>query len=59
MRYVAEWAIAGQLVGVQDPPHSRAQLRRRLDDLRKTVLRHDERVDDVVRFIKKPPLPTA
>ena len=56
-QYVAEWAIAGHLVGVQDPPRSRAELRGRLDALRSTVLRHDERVDDVVRFIKKPPLP--
>src|SRR5215218_5875123 len=55
--YVREWAQAGELVGVQSPPRSVAQLRGELETLRATgVLRHDERVDQAVRFIRNPPL---
>jgi uncharacterized protein (DUF2236 family) len=56
-RYVAEWAIAGELVGVVDPPRTAGELRERLDTLRRAgVLQRDERVDDIVRFIRRPPL---
>lgn len=56
-RYVADWATAGRLVGARHPPESRAQLRARLEELRVTgVLRRDERVDDAVRFLRKPPI---
>jgi uncharacterized protein (DUF2236 family) len=56
-RYVAEWAIAGRLVGAQDTPSTRAELRARLEDLRvRGVLRRDERVDDAVRFLRRPPI---
>lgn len=55
--YVAEWAVAGELMGVQDPPRSRAALKQRLQD-------HDDgrqlsggaRVQEVVGFLKDPPL---
>ena len=54
--YVAEWATAGRLMRVQDPPRTEAELRRRLDALLdRGVLRRDERVDDVVRFLRRPP----
>jgi len=59
-RYVAEWAIAGELVGVVDPPRTEAELRGRLAALREAgVLRRDERVDEIVRFLKHPPLDRA
>ena len=55
--YVREWAIAGQLVGATELPHTRAELRAQLDGFRTTgVLRRDERVDEAVRFIRTPPL---
>jgi uncharacterized protein (DUF2236 family) len=58
--YVAEWAAAGRLVGVQDPPRSASELRGRIEALRADgTLRRDERVDEVVRFIRKPPLRRA
>lgn len=59
-RYVAEWAVAGELVGVVDPPRSEAELRGRLRALREAgVLRRDERVDEIVRFLRHPPLERA
>ena len=54
--YVADWATAGRLMRVIDPPLTRAALRAELDGfLERGELRHDERVDEVVRFLKKPP----
>ena len=56
--YVAEWALAGELMGVADPPRSARQLEARLRDIRATgVLRADDRVREAVRFIRRPPLP--
>ena len=58
--YVAEWAAAGQMVGVVDPPRSAGELRGRIEELRTNgTLRRDERVDEVVRFIRNPPLRRA
>nr|BFF10136.1 oxygenase MpaB family protein [Microbacterium flavescens] len=58
--YVAEWATAGRLMRVDDPPRTEAELRRRLDALLDGgVLRRDERVDDVVRFLRRPPFPDS
>ncbi len=55
--YVREWAQAGELVGARDLPTSRAELRAQLENFRERgVLRRDERVDEAVRFIRKPPL---
>jgi uncharacterized protein (DUF2236 family) len=55
--YVREWAKAGELIGVQNPPRSTAELRRQLDAFRDAgVLKSDERVAEAVRFIRKPPL---
>lgn len=55
--YVREWAIAGELLGLTDGPRSAAELRARLDGFAAAgVLKHDERVDKAVRFIRNPPL---
>lgn len=55
--YVREWAIAGELVGVADPPRSAAELRDALEGFRmRGELRADERVAEVVRFLRRPPL---
>lgn len=53
--YVREWAIAGELMGVAEPPLSECELRGQLAAFL-PELRRDERVDDVVRFIRRPPL---
>jgi uncharacterized protein (DUF2236 family) len=59
-QYVREWAIAGELVGAPNPPHSAAELRARLEILRTDgTLRRDARVDEAVRFIRNPPLGTG
>ncbi len=56
--YVEEWATAGRLMRVAEPPRSEAELRAMLDGyLERGVLRRDERVDDVVRFLRRPPFP--
>ncbi|MFL2000271.1 oxygenase MpaB family protein [Microbacterium sp. A1-JK] len=58
--YVAEWAAAGRLMRVPDPPTSEAQLRAALEGFRsRGELRRDERVDEVVRFLRKPPFTGA
>jgi uncharacterized protein (DUF2236 family) len=53
--YVREWATAGELVGVQNPPRSDAELRSQLEAFA-PVLKSDERVAEAVRFIRNPPL---
>lgn len=59
-RYVAEWAKAGELIGVVDPPRSEAALRAQLDGFRDAgILKSDERVAEAVRFIRNPPLRPA
>jgi uncharacterized protein (DUF2236 family) len=55
--YVREWATAGELVGVDDPPRSEAELRGRLRAFADAgTLKSDERVAEAVRFIRNPPL---
>lgn len=54
--YVRDWATAGRLMGVADPPVTAAGLRARRDEyLERGELRGDERVADVVRFLRRPP----
>jgi uncharacterized protein (DUF2236 family) len=54
--YVRDWATAGRLMGVDSPPSTAAELRSRRDGyLERGELRGDERVADVVRFLKRPP----
>ena len=54
--YVREWAQAGRLMGVQDPPTT-------VDDLRAEMTaflgeaKPDERVAEAVRFLRRPGLP--
>lgn len=56
--YVRDWAVAGDLMGVPDPPRSVAQLDARLKGIFAAgTLRADDRVLDAVRFIRRPPLP--
>jgi uncharacterized protein (DUF2236 family) len=54
--YVREWAQAGRLMRVTAPPETEAELRARLDAFI-GALRRDERVDEVVRFLRRVPLP--
>ncbi|GAA1418986.1 hypothetical protein GCM10009640_05880 [Agrococcus citreus] len=55
--YVAEWAAAGRLMRVAEPPTTAAELRRRIDGyLERGELRGDERVREVVAFLRRPPL---
>ena len=54
--YVHDWATAGRLMGVDDPPVTADGLRARRDAyLEDGTLRGDERVADVVRFLRRPP----
>jgi uncharacterized protein (DUF2236 family) len=55
--YVREWAQAGELVGVVDPPRSATELTEALAAYRRDgILQYDERVAEAVRFIRNPPL---
>jgi uncharacterized protein (DUF2236 family) len=55
--YVREWATAGALIGLSDPPVTAAELRGRLAAVGEAgILKVDSRVLDVVRFIRTPPL---
>ncbi|MDQ0798518.1 uncharacterized protein (DUF2236 family) [Arthrobacter sp. SLBN-112] len=55
--YVREWAQAGRLMGVQDPPVSGAQMRSQLDAwYEQGELRADSRVKETVEFIRNAPL---
>lgn len=56
--YVRDWAVAGELMGVPDPPRSVAELEARLEGFRAAgVLRADRVVRETVGFIRRPPLP--
>lgn len=55
--YVAEWAIAGDLMGVVDPPRTRAELKAALHWYADAgELRCDDRTREVVRFVRHAPL---
>lgn len=55
--YVREWATAGALIGLSDPPVTAHELRGRLASVADAgVLKVDSRVLDIVRFIRNPPL---
>ena len=54
--YVREWAQAGRLMGVTDPPTTEAALHAEMSEyLREAKI--DERVVDAVRFLRRPRLP--
>ncbi len=54
-QYVREWATAGELMGMADPPRSRAELDAAIASYL-PVLRRDARVDEAVRWLRSPPL---
>jgi uncharacterized protein (DUF2236 family) len=55
--YVREWAQAGRLMGVGEPPLSEAEMHRELDRWYNSgELRVDARVAETVEFIRNPPL---
>ena len=56
--YVREWAKAGELVGVVDPPRSVAELDRQIADFGPD-LRGDEATHRTVDFIRNAPIPLA
>lgn len=59
-QYVREWAKAGELVGVVEPPRSEGELRGKLEAFRDAgIMKSDERVAEAVRFIRNPPLSRA
>lgn len=53
--YVREWAQAGRLMGVEEPPLTEAEMRRQLDRWY-GQLRADDRVKETVEFIRNAPL---
>ncbi|WP_443069949.1 oxygenase MpaB family protein [Subtercola sp. YIM 133946] len=55
--YVREWAKAGELMGVPNPPRSEAELRDQLHAFVEAgILKSDERVAETVKFLRRPPL---
>lgn len=55
--YVREWAQAGRLMGVDNPPLTEAEMRGQLDQwYTQGVLRADDRVKETVQFIRNAPL---
>ncbi|MFB9163539.1 oxygenase MpaB family protein [Arthrobacter psychrochitiniphilus] len=56
--YVADWAVAGTLMRVANPPTTVAELQAQLAAF-SPELRYDERVEEIVAFIKNPPLPRS
>jgi len=56
--YVREWAKAGELMGVANPPRSEAELHEQLASF-DSELRSDQLVKDALSFLRKPPLDRA
>lgn len=55
--YVGEWAIAAELMGVEDPPRTAAELRAEIDAVTDAgELRGGPDVEEIVRFIRRAPL---
>ncbi|CEA06928.1 hypothetical protein BN1051_00232 [Arthrobacter saudimassiliensis] len=57
-RYVDEWAVAGELMGIPDPPRSEAQLRAQMAAF-DGELYHSAYLDEVLGFLRNPPLPAS
>ncbi len=56
-RYVSDWSIAGELVGVVNPPRSEGELRSAMHQFNVDgILKHDERVEETIAFLRNPPL---
>ena len=59
-RYVSDWAIAGELVGVKNPPRSESELRAAMHQFNADgILKHDDRVEETIAFLRNPPLRPA
>ena len=56
--YVREWAKAGELVGVKDPPRSVAELREQIDGFA-PVLRGSADARETAAFVRNAPIPLA
>ena len=56
--YVREWAKAGELVGVENPPRSVAELRSQMAEYESQLCTSVE-ARETAAFIRKPPLPFA
>jgi uncharacterized protein (DUF2236 family) len=56
--YVADWAVAGALMQVDNPPTTVTELNTQLAAFT-PALRCDDRVAETVAFIRKPPLPRS
>ncbi|MHA7305995.1 oxygenase MpaB family protein [Arthrobacter sp. TMN-49] len=56
--YVADWAVAGTLMHVQNPPVTVQELRAQMAAFT-PELRYDARVAETVEFIANPPLPRS
>jgi uncharacterized protein (DUF2236 family) len=55
--YVAEWATAGELMGIPNPPRSASELRAQISAFTDAgELRGGDDVDEIVGFIRRPPL---
>ena len=54
--YVREWAIAGELVGLDDPPRSVAELREQVDSY-SPVLSGGDDARRIVQFVRDMPMP--
>lgn len=55
--YVREWAVAGELMGVENPPRSVDEMQAQLAGFdERGVLERSGRTDDVVKFLRRPPL---
>ncbi len=56
--YVAQWAVAGELMGVADPPRSLTELREQLAAYDGELTSSDQ-VQDALAYIRRPPLPRS
>ncbi|AIY00702.1 hypothetical protein ART_1103 [Arthrobacter sp. PAMC 25486] len=56
--YISDWAVAGALMRVDNPPTTVAELQAQLAAFR-PELRYDDRVAETLAFIKHPPLPQS
>ncbi|MEV8215194.1 oxygenase MpaB family protein [Leifsonia sp. NPDC077715] len=55
--YIGEWAIAAELMGVENPPRTAAELRSEIDAITDAgELRGGPEVEEIVRFIRRAPL---
>lgn len=56
--YVRQWALAGELMGVTDPPRSLDELRSQLAEYDAELTSSDQ-VQDALAYVRRPPLPRS